>query len=184
MADRLYFGDGWETEPVVATASSGVLAITGASASGVRAYVSSASVGAVVVTGNASQAAPAFVSSATPAELAITGTTTAVIRTYRSHAPPAEVSLAGSLATGTYSGAVIVTLLTPLDTSADVAELITFTWQAFTDAVDYQIQIATENTFAFPVIDALTTGEVTYTTSDLDGGETYYWRVRAEVING
>jgi hypothetical protein len=84
----------------------------------------------------------------------------------------------GAVAVGS-SSAVILTA--PTDGNPSVAEPITFSWEAFAGALDYQLQIATENTFASPVIDQVVSGQTTYQTSALNAGQQYYWRVRARL---
>ncbi len=63
----------------------------------------------------------------------------------------------------------------------------TFTWNAATNGVVYQLQIDNLSTFASPEVDVPDTGGLTYTLSvaetlTIDG--LYYWRVRAQNITG
>ena len=71
----------------------------------------------------------------------------------------------------------IVTLVSPNDAAVDVELPITFSWNALTDALAYNIQIAKDGQYLDVAIDETVLG-TSYETSNLTPGETYYWRVR------
>lgn len=76
----------------------------------------------------------------------------------------------------------VVTLSSPTDNATGVTEPITFSWEAYTGALRYHIQItlSTDTGFASPVIDVMPEGTATsYETSALNAGVSYIWRVRA-----
>jgi LasA protease len=56
---------------------------------------------------------------------------------------------------------------------------VTFKWNATYAVVNYRIQIATDATFATPLVSALTGTQASYSITMLNDG-TYYWRVRGE----
>lgn len=69
----------------------------------------------------------------------------------------------------------------PTDKSICINNIVTFTWNASSDAqndaIVYQIQIAADNQFS-QIVNSGSTSASTYTTT-LEKGKAYYWRVRA-----
>ncbi|MFK7848303.1 MAG: T9SS type A sorting domain-containing protein [Rhodothermales bacterium] len=57
-------------------------------------------------------------------------------------------------------------------------------WSESANASNYNIQLATTNDFASPVLDALAIPATTTTTPDLAGGTIYYWRAQANGDGG
>jgi hypothetical protein len=60
---------------------------------------------------------------------------------------------------------------------------IRFTWRHNSHALTYAFQVAKDTSFSNPLINEYTT-DTAYTVSNLDLATTYYWRVRAENVNG
>lgn len=77
---------------------------------------------------------------------------------------------------------VAPSLTTPTDTLMLTDNTPTLTWSAVTDAVEYQLQVATGVTFISFEIDTTTTS-TSYTTTTL-ADATHYWRVRAKSAAG
>jgi hypothetical protein len=77
-----------------------------------------------------------------------------------------------------------VILLSPSDKAVNVPVRPTFTWQLFSEAVSYQIQVDRNNTFDAPdySIQNITALEVRFN-FPFDNDSTYYWRVRAVTSN-
>ena len=73
------------------------------------------------------------------------------------------------------------TLTAPTNTDTDVTNPVVFSWEAVSGATKYQLQVATENTFASPVHDDATLVTNTDTVS-LDANTEHFWRVRSDVI--
>ncbi|HRF95100.1 MAG TPA: hypothetical protein PLZ51_07895, partial [Aggregatilineales bacterium] len=74
------------------------------------------------------------------------------------------------------------TLIAPTNGASVTNPNATFSWNSVASATDYQIQIATDNTFASIVHDhTLTATSYAYT---LPSAGIYYWRVLANNING
>ena len=77
-----------------------------------------------------------------------------------------------------------VILLSPPNNAMNVAVRPTFTWQAFSDAISYQIQVDRNNTFEAPdySIQNITSLNARFNFS-FDNDSTYFWRVRAVTSN-
>ncbi len=71
---------------------------------------------------------------------------------------------------------LFVTLQTPPDGATDQPTSPVLTWSDAVHASGYNIQLATDQEFHAPLIDA-TAAFTSYQASDLSGHETYYWRV-------
>jgi hypothetical protein len=75
-----------------------------------------------------------------------------------------------------------VMLTSPPDGAGDIGRMPTLTWEVVPQAVEYDVEIATNPEFASPVYSA-TAAEATHTLDVLLNATTlYYWRVRA--VNG
>jgi hypothetical protein len=72
-------------------------------------------------------------------------------------------------------------LTSPADGALNQAQPITFTWEAYSGATRYHIQVALEDTFADLIINTSTT-ETSYQTDILDPTTEYFWRVRAMLL--
>ena len=70
------------------------------------------------------------------------------------------------------------TLSSPADLQTAVPTSTTLAWNAVTDASTYTLQVATENTFASPVINRSGVATTSSSVTGLLGTTTYYWRVR------
>lgn len=77
------------------------------------------------------------------------------------------------------TGAGSTSLQTPTNGQTDVALAPTFTWATATNALSYEIQVATDNTFTSIVEDETSTTNSHTTVNTLSPSTTYYWRVRA-----
>jgi hypothetical protein len=75
-----------------------------------------------------------------------------------------------------------VTLLSPPNGAVDVARRPTLTWTPATQAVEYDLEIATDSGFANVVYSATSTETSHDVTLNLDGATLYYWHVGA--VNG
>ena len=79
------------------------------------------------------------------------------------------------------SAPTVPSLVSPTNQSLCISNALTFTWNKSTDAqsdaITYQIQIATDNQFTQTVNTSNTTN--TSFTITLDKGKAYYWRVKA-----
>lgn len=76
-----------------------------------------------------------------------------------------------------------ITLLTPANGASDQALQTTFTWDADPDALTYTLEVALDDVFSnilFAEGNLITNN----TTLSLQGGTTYFWRVRAENVCG
>lgn len=73
-------------------------------------------------------------------------------------------------------------LVSPEDGATDLLLAVTFEWNAVSNASSYGLQVATENTFASPVVDETGISETTYAVAEdlLQGPVTYFWRVKSE----
>lgn len=75
-----------------------------------------------------------------------------------------------------------VTLISPSNNSTNQPTDLTLEWQSVSGVTNYQVQLATDNTFANPEYDEI----VSQTFIDINGlesGQTYYWAVRPEGAN-
>lgn len=73
------------------------------------------------------------------------------------------------------------TLLDPADGAGNIIPAPTLTWSAVSDALTYQVQIATNPSFeAGTVVLDQTTATTSATASGLNTATVYYWRVRVE----
>ncbi len=125
---------------------------------------------------------PATASSQTAVQMTISGITSAMQGTY-------TITITGTGATLTNqvdatfkvftSGANVVTLQNPTDTQTDVPLAPTFTWTQDANALNYHIQVATDNTFTNPVVDeTVSTNSFTVPVA-LAPSTQHYWRVRS-----
>jgi agmatine deiminase len=73
---------------------------------------------------------------------------------------------------------VATTLQVPQAGAIDVSLQPTFTWEEIEGVEDYVIQVAIDDDFSDPVIDAAVSATDFVPTADLDIGTDYYWRVR------
>ena len=77
------------------------------------------------------------------------------------------------------SGAASPTLLTPTNAATLVARLPTFTWSSNANALNYNLQVATDAGFSNVVVSANNIANTTYTaTSVLPANTLYYWRMQ------
>lgn len=74
-----------------------------------------------------------------------------------------------------------VILTSPADGVTDVAQPITFRWEAASGATAYQLQIATDSNFSTLVHDDSTIVTTSVDVSSLADSTLHYWRVRADV---
>ena len=72
-----------------------------------------------------------------------------------------------------------VDLSDPVDGATDVALTPTFSWQAIDIAETYALQVSIQNDLASPVINERDITETSYSSTRLQAGTVYYWRVRA-----
>jgi hypothetical protein len=77
------------------------------------------------------------------------------------------------------SGTATVTLTSPSDGATDQPTSLTLAWEALSGISNYQVQVATENTFSSPVTDKIL-GSTSYEVSGLSNDQTYYSRVQAD----
>lgn len=75
-----------------------------------------------------------------------------------------------------------VTLAAPENNSSDLSTELTFEWVEIDGVSEYQVMVATDNSFSNPEYDE-TVSETSYTIEDLENNETYYWGVRAAGSN-
>ncbi len=75
------------------------------------------------------------------------------------------------------------TLISPSNSSTDIATNHTFLWNVVDSATSYQIQVATSQYFGIPQIDQTTSG-TSFTASGLYLLTPYYWRVKATKPSG
>ena len=73
-----------------------------------------------------------------------------------------------------------LTLISPTQGITNVARRPLFAWTPVTDARVYRLQVAGENTFAAPLVDAVLEGTSYRPGDDLPKNESFYWRVVAE----
>lgn len=79
----------------------------------------------------------------------------------------------------------IPTLESPSNGAVNVALPTTaLIWGASTNALNYDVQLSTNNDFSSLTMDALAHPTTSVTTPDLGGGVTYYWRARANGEGG
>lgn len=71
-----------------------------------------------------------------------------------------------------------VTLTSPADNATNVSATPTFVWQAEAESDSYDIQIATTEDFAAPVVSASGLTETEFTSSALAYGTPHFWRAR------
>lgn len=77
---------------------------------------------------------------------------------------------------------VLADLMTPEDQSLGVELPITFKWEQANFALEYQLQVSTDETFSSPVIDRSEIDNTSINIGDdayFDHFTTYYWRIRA-----
>jgi hypothetical protein len=93
---------------------------------------------------------------------------------------PAKIRYDGGTCT-LAGGSSVPVLTSPIDNATGLMFPITFTWQAFTGAVEYELQVDNNSDFSSPEMDIFT-ADTTVEGDDTDGllpGVHYYWRVRA-----
>lgn len=78
---------------------------------------------------------------------------------------------------------VTVELLSPENESTDVSTQATLEWAAIDGVSEYELQIATDSDFSTVVVDE-TLSETTFTASNLDYGQSFYWKISATTDNG
>ncbi|MCD6166249.1 hypothetical protein J7K19_06045, partial [bacterium] len=78
------------------------------------------------------------------------------------------------------TGPMAPNLISPANGTATNQNTPTFDWSDVSGAVEYQIQVAGNNTFSSPKIDRFGLTSSTYTTTSPFTDGTYYWRVRAK----
>lgn len=80
----------------------------------------------------------------------------------------------------TFANQEFPVLLTPADNSTNVVLKPTLTWQQFTGATSYQLQVATSSDFLSPIINQSNLTNLYYTfANNLNENTNYYWRVKA-----
>jgi hypothetical protein len=79
------------------------------------------------------------------------------------------------------TGSSVPVLTSPIDNATGLLFPITFTWDAFTGAVEYELQVDNNSDFSSPEMDIFTADTTVEgdTTDGLLPGVHYYWRVRA-----
>ena len=127
------------------------------------------------VTFNPSQAS----ANGTNVTMTISGLTNAMVGNY-------TISVTGTAPSETVSTSVDLTvqsgnfsstnLLQPNDTAIDVSPSTTLTWTSDVNASSYTIQIASDSAFA-TVVETATATTNSYVATNLQQGQTYYWRV-------
>lgn len=98
-----------------------------------------------------------------------------------------EVSSAGSTISFrvTIGNPLIPTLLSPIDNATNIGQRPTFTWNTFSGALSYNLQVATSTDFTNKVIDRTGISGTSFTAlSDLNYDSDYYWRVSATTGSG
>lgn len=73
---------------------------------------------------------------------------------------------------------VAVTLSSPSDGATNVSLSPNLEWESIDGISEYQVQLATSNSFSSPLVDE-TVSDVTFDASGLENDQSYYWRVQA-----
>ena len=71
-----------------------------------------------------------------------------------------------------------VSLLSPSDGAGSQSTSPSLNWESVSGINEYQVQLATGNSFSSPVVDEAV-AQTSYEVSNLDYSQTYYWRVQA-----
>jgi Leucine-rich repeat (LRR) protein len=71
-----------------------------------------------------------------------------------------------------------VTLVSPSDGAGSQSTSPSLDWESVSGINEYQVQLATDNSFSSPVVNE-TVSQTSYDVSSLDYSQTYYWRVEA-----
>ncbi|MDB5050354.1 MAG: hypothetical protein JWO30_3425 [Fibrobacteres bacterium] len=91
------------------------------------------------------------------------------------------------LAAAAWAGAqlpVAPTLAYPADKGVNVATAVSLKWKKVATATGYEAQVASEATFAAPLMDDSTLTDTLYHVSHLADTTVYYWRARAKNAGG
>jgi mannan endo-1,4-beta-mannosidase len=92
---------------------------------------------------------------------------------------PSDWSEVRNFSTAPNSIVPAATLTSPEDGAADLATSVDLQWEALDGVTDYQVQLGTNSDLSNPATDKIVSS-TSYTASNLDNGQTYYWRVQAD----
>jgi hypothetical protein len=74
---------------------------------------------------------------------------------------------------------LVINLLSPLNGAADVSQTPAFSWDPAIGVTDYQLALADDASFTSPIVSASINNTGFALTQKLEGGKTYFWKVRA-----